>query len=226
MALKVEVRDPKSLSANEIDELFALFCSAFQADKSGFEQDLAEKHKVLIVRSEEALLAFTSLRLFRPEPAVRVYFSGDTFASPQARLGHRLPSLWARYVFGQLAPEEGVKDYWLLFCSGYRTYRILPTCFERYVPGPTDESELEQLRDRWAKRIFGERYSSGIVRPRWATPLIQPEPPERLKDDSNVQLFLRQNPGYQAGDELVCLIPLEESNLSSAGRRLVGVGVS
>ena len=221
--MKVEVRDPKALSASEVAELFTLFRSAFEADRSGFEQDLAEKHKVLIVRSDDALLAFTSLRLFRPDPDVRVYFSGDTFASPQARLGHRLPSLWARYVFGQMSREEGVSDYWLLFCSGYRTYRILPTCFQRFVPCQEGQIELGLLRDRWAKEIFGERYSGGVVKPRWATPLHQPEPPARLRSDPHVQLFLQQNPGYRAGDELVCLIPLEVSNLSSAGRRLVGV---
>jgi hypothetical protein len=221
--MRVEVRDPKSLTSSEVGELFTLFLSAFQAERAGFEQDLAEKHKVLIVRSEDALLAFTSLRLFRPEPNVRVYFSGDTFVSPQARLGHRLPSLWARYVFGQMSREEGVSDYWLLFCSGYRTFRILPTCFQRYVPCKDDKTNLGQLRDRWAKRIFGERYLNGVVKPRWATPLHQPEPPVRLRSDPHVQMFLQHNPGYRSGDELVCLIPLEVSNLSSAGRRLVGV---
>ena len=176
-----------------------------------------------MVRSQESLVAFTSLRLFRPESGVRVYFSGDTYVSPRARLGHRLPSVWARYVFGQMTPEAKTRDYWLLFCSGYRTYRILPTCFERYVPGKERDLELRQLRDRWASLIFGERYSDGVVKPKWATPLLQPEPPARLRDDPHVQLFLQQNPGYRAGDELVCLIPLEETNLSSAGRRLVGV---
>ncbi len=226
--MKVEVRDPRSLSGEELSELYALFRTAFQAEREGFEHDLLEKHKVLTVRSEGSLDAFTSLRLYRPEPGVRVFFSGDTFVSPQARVGHRLPSLWAQYVFAEIAAESDGRDYWLLFCSGYRTYRILPTFFIDYVPTTHSNPELRRLRDRWASELFGGRFSGEVVKPRWATPLHRPEPPERLQNDPAVRFFLERNPGYRGGDELVCLVPLAQRNLTPAGRRLAtrGVGLS
>lgn len=217
--MKVEVLDPKDLKVSQVEELFALFHTAFQASREGFENDLKEKEKVLLLSDEMGLQAFSTLRSFYPRSDVRVIFSGDTFASPQARSGHRLPALWADYVFRQMPREAGVKDFWLLLCSGYRTFRILPTFFQSFVPGGQDETLL-LWRDQWATELFGSRYYSGIVKPRWATPLHQPEPPERLLQDPHVQLFFRANPGYQEGDELVCLIPLCQSNLTPTGRRL------
>jgi hypothetical protein len=38
--------------------------------------------------------------------------------------------------------------------------------------------------------------------------------------DPHVRHFLALNPGYTAGDELVCLAPLDDSNLTPAGRRI------
>jgi hypothetical protein len=82
------------------------------------------------------------------------------------------------------------------------------------------------LRDRWASELFGDRFSDGVVRPRWATPLHSPEPPQRLRSDPAVMLFFQSNPGYRRGDELVCLVPLREKNLTPAGRRLARRGVA
>lgn len=222
--MKFEVRHPESLSKHEIDELYELFLTAFQADRTGFEQDLSEKHRVLIVRDDKRLQAFTSLRVFRPQAGVRVFFSGDTFAAPEARVGHRLPSVWARYVFTELGSETS-EDYWLLLCSGFRTYRILPTFFRSFCPSREGHPEFRELRDKWASEIFGSRFSQGVVKPRWATPLLHPEPPQRLLSDTDVRLFLDRNPGYREGDELVCLAPLAESNLTPAGLRLARRGV-
>lgn len=219
--MNVRVRDVSALSGSDRDELFQLFVGAFKADRSGFEHDLKGKDKVLTIHDKGGLLAFTSLRIEHPEPGVRLLFSGDTFACPDARIGHRLPALWARYVYSELEPDPERQDYWLLLCSGYRTYRILPTCFQRYAPGPSEDETLSEKRDRWAAEHFGERYKDGVVTPEWATPLHQAQPPVRLQSDPHVLLFGRLNPGYERGEELVCLVPLERSNLSEAGRRLV-----
>jgi len=217
----VSIVSPSRLAKSEIAELYAFFSTAFSADRAGFERDLMEKEQVLRIHGSLGQLeAFSSLAIFHPKPDVRVVFSGDTYASPAARSGHRLPTLWARYVFREMPRMAGVSDYWLLLCSGYRTYRILPTFFSSFVPGPEGSSELELLRERWGRLLFGERYAEGVVKPRWATPLLDPEPPERLCHDPHVRFFLEKNPGYREGDELACLLSLAEENLRPAGRRL------
>jgi hypothetical protein len=216
----VSITSPDSLTVTEVQELFSLFSSAFEADRQGFEHDLLEKERVLRVRDDSGLEAFSTLKVYRPTADVRVVFSGNTYVSPRARAGHRLPALWAQYVFREMPKESGVDDYWLLLCSGYRTYRILPTFFQAFYPGPQGAQELDSCRDQWGRMIFGERYEHGIVKPRWATPLLDPDPPDRLLTDPHVQFFLQANPGFREGHELVCLLSLTEENLRPAGRRL------
>jgi hypothetical protein len=218
--VKVTVARPEALSEADLDELFSLFRSAFQADRSGFESDLREKEQILRVHGEGGLQAFSTLKTLRPSKGVRLFFSGDTYAGPEVRMGHKLPSLWARFVYREVPKEEGVEDYWLLLCSGYRTYRILPTFFLRWAPGLEPDEELLRLRDRWAGHMFKERFRDGVVQPQWPTPLHQPEPPARLRNDPHVNFFLQSNPGYREGCELVCLVPLSAHNLRPAGRRL------
>lgn len=220
MALVADVCPITTVSRTEVDELFALFQTAFHASRQGFQDDLAEKDFLLRVRGSGGLLAFSTLKLYYPEPGVRLLFSGDTYSTETARASHQLPARWARFVYGELPHQPGMEDYWLLLCSGYRTYRILPTFFSTYVPSADSHPRLREKLDRWAGQLFCQRYQNGVVKPRWPTPLHDPEPPLRLSADPHVRLFGEANPGHREGDELACLIPLERGNLRPGGRRL------
>ncbi len=225
MSLRHRVNAVSALRDTDISALNTLFCQAFEADSRGFRSDLKDKDYVLRLWDGAEVVAFSTLKLMVPEPGVRLLFSGDTYADPAARWGHSLPLVWAEFVFRQLPAEPGCRDYWLLFCSGFRTYRILPTFFKRYVPGPgTGTDALSRRRDRWAQQLFGESYAQGTVVPRFATPLKDPEPPKRLENDPHVRFFFEQNPHSSQGHELVCLTALTEENLKPAGLRLARGG--
>lgn len=211
----------EELKSQDVDEIYSLFRTAFSAVREGFESDLREKQYVLRVHDGAGLSAFSTLRIFRPEHGVRLFFSGDTFASPRCRQGRSLPTLWARFVYQEIQPEPDTEDYWLLLCSGYRTYRILPTFFREYAPSPEGCPHLEERLQRWSQTLFPGRYRDGVVMPRYPTPLLSPEPPSRLVEDEAVRFFQARNPGHRRGDELVCLAPLELSNLGPVGRRLL-----
>ncbi len=45
---------------------------------------------------------------------------------------------------------------------------------------------------------------------------------EQRLGDPHVEFFVRANPGHADGDELVCLTELTPTNLTPAGRRMVG----
>lgn len=216
----MEIDAAASLSESELDEMYSLFGQAFAAERAGFERDLREKDFVLRVRTGGVLEGFSTLVTLSPEPNVKLLFSGDTYSSERARVGAGLPGLWARYVFREMPRERGSEYYWLLLCSGFRTYRLLPTFFLRFCPGPALVPALNERLNDWAATLYGDRFSQGVVRPLWATPLREPEPPSRLAQDPHVKFFLAANPGYRAGDELACLASLATDNLTKAGRRL------
>jgi hypothetical protein len=44
------------------------------------------------------------------------------------------------------------------------------------------------------------------------------------RSDPHVAFFLDRNPGWAGGDELVCLTEIEAGNLTTAGRRMWGLG--
>lgn len=200
--------------------MFSLFGEAFVAQRDGFERDLRQKDLVLRVRNAGGLEAFSTLVTHSPEPGVKLLFSGDTYSSERARLGAGLPGLWARYVYRDMPREHGFEYYWLLLCSGFRTYRLLPTFFKKFCPGPNGSGTLKEKLVVWTRALYGERFQEGVVRPLWPTPLLQPEPPERMAEDIYVKFFLSTNPGYRNGDELACLVSLSTDNLTKAGRRL------
>ena len=220
LKIRAEVCPVATVSSLEVDELFSLFRSAFEASRPGFQSDLQEKDFLLRVRRDDNLQAFSTLKIYYPEPGIRLLFSGDTFSAESARNGHQLLACWAHFVYTELPRQPGLEDYWMLLCSGYRTYRILPTFFQTYVPSGDSHPRLKERLDRWAAQLFCERYRDGVVSPRFPTPLHTPEPPARLSEDPHVRLFQKINPGHHQGDELACLIPLERANLRPGGRRL------
>jgi hypothetical protein len=117
--------------------------------------------------------------------------------------------------------------YWLLLSAGYRTYRFLPVFWKNFRPSPGHETPdpLFDLMGILARERFGTQFdaSSGVVRfdrPQWLKPRLAVVP-EGRKRDKHIAFFLKRNPGWREGDELVCLTELHDGNLTAAGRRIV-----
>ena len=84
----------------------------------------------------------------------------------------------------------------------------------------------QTLLDVLSHERFGARYERGSGVVRFAAPQVLRDRllvvPEGRSADPHVRFFLERNPGHSAGDELVSVASLEESNLTLAGRRMVG----
>ena len=225
------------VARTELDEadavdMYRLMARHFAGvDEPDFRTDLAEKDWILLLEDErQGLLGFSTLRVDHDRFAGReltVVYSGDTIVEPGAWGTVALPRTWIRSV-RWLHERLGTGPLvWLLLTSGYRTYRFLPIFCRRFHAGPTvpEGGELARMADHLARRRFGERYDpgTGIVRlphpQRLRKPLLD-IPAGRL-EDPHVRRFLRLNPGYADGDELVCLAPLGDDNLSRAGLRML-----
>ena len=204
-------------------------------DPAGFETDLDEKDRAVVLRRSGSIVGFstlTELHLNVCSTDITAFFSGDTIVATSVRGDAELARTWGRAVFEdaarirRAAPDRRV--YWLLISAGYKTYRFLPLFFQRYVPadGRAPDAFEEAVRHALARARYGERYdaSSGIVRLERPTPLRAgvADVDARL-GDPHVATFVRLNPGHTAGDELVCLAALDHANLTRAGRRVLGL---
>ena len=212
-------------------EMFGLLAGHFEGvSRPQFESDLAEKNWVVLLRREERLVGFSTLRIYRTVHAgepLTVVSSGDTIVAPEAWGTPALARAWIAAVNRLRADYPPSRCYWLLLTSGFRTYRFLPVFWREFHPhfAVATPPAVRRLVDQLAHEQFAGQYdaASGLVRfarPQRLRGLLAGLPPGRTADP-HVAFFLARNPGHAAGDELVCLTELSAANLTPAGRRMV-----
>jgi hypothetical protein len=215
-----------ALSARERSACRQLLAQHFHGvDDAGFDADRAAKTHVLRLWRRRTLVGFSTLAardMATDRGPLRVVLNGDTIVDPAAWGSPILAVAWLdavrRTTAGSLHPA-----YWLLICSGARTYRLLTLFWQRYVPHLAgDDPDLLALRDHLARRCYNEQYHDGSVR------LDRPQVlrdhlrdlPAHYRSDPHSRFFAAINPAHESGDECVCLCPLTAENLSRAGRRI------
>lgn len=192
-----------------------------------FNQDLADKNWVILIKNKERLKGFSTLRLY--DAAVNgvplsVVYSGDTIVDPSAWSSATLPRAWIQAINQLRSPKKRL--FWLLISSGFRTYRLLPTFWQTFYPRydrPTPKT-TKHLMNTLAKQQFGTAYDqkTGIVRfehPQQLSPILGTVPPER-RSEPHIHFFEQANPDHSKGDELVCITEICAENLTAVGRRM------
>jgi len=195
-----------------------------------FATDLDEKDWVLRIFAGARLVGFTTLQAYAASHEglrVRVLYSGDTIMAPDAWGSPVLAKGWISLVHRVQAEHPEHPWYWLLLSSGFRTYRFLPVFWREFWPrhDAATPPEMAALLGALAVERFGADFeaTAGVVRfarpqrLRGALVVV----PEGREDDPHIRFFLARNPGHAAGDELVCLAPIHDGNLTAAGVRIV-----
>ena len=200
------------------------------ASKDIFMRDLSSKTHAVILRNQAGQLGgFSTLQLINSlhtsQRPARFIYSGDTIIDKAYWGRNDFAQVWLRLV-GQIKsqfPDSPL--YWLLIVKGHRTYRYLSLFAQTYYPNPDMPipADMQALLDEVATQKFGDYYhpDKGLV--------LFPEPRSYLREEiaaipskdkarSEVRFFLEANPGYAAGDELVCICELSAPNLTRLSR--------
>jgi hypothetical protein len=193
-----------------------------------FQTDLRRKNWVLLLKEDGTLKGFSTFLLRQTTFAgesFSVIYSGDTIVDPSAWSSATLPRAWIAAI-NHLHQASQQRLYWLLICSGFRTYRFLPTFWKTFYPRyelPTPPA-ADSLMHHLAAEYYGADYQprTGLVR--FAQPQTLRESlieiPEGRLTNLHVQFFKQKNPDYAQGDELVCLTEICPENLTRAGQRM------
>jgi hypothetical protein len=235
--LLAHVERRASLEARTVSQMYDLYATYYDATSPAlFERDLHDKDWVVVLRDESGMLAgFSSLAIVDATiggRCLRAIYSGDTIIERAHWGTQALAFTWLRFA-GSIkaqAPERPL--YWFLIVKGHRTYRYLSAFSVHFYPHwqmPTP-AWAHAIMQQLARQRFEEAYDSergivsfdrsrGHLRPVWAA--VEPE--EAARPD--VAFFLRSNPGYTRGDELVCLTELSCSNLRPLARRVFEQGL-
>lgn len=222
----------ESLNATQRDGMFALLATHFAGvTREQFECDLAQKNWVVEIRRGERLVGFSTLLVRAVEHegrAVTAVFSGDTIVAPEAWGSTALARAWIAAVNKIRASSPACPCYWLLLTSGFRTYRFLPVFWREFYPRHDARTpvDAQRLLSELARTQYGPCYNQAAGLVRFAQPQTLRDRlgvvPVGREADPHVAFFLSRNPGHSNGDELVCLTEIADTNLTPAGRRMLG----
>jgi hypothetical protein len=220
-----------------VGAMYDLYAKYYEATSpSLFEADLHSKDFVITLREPSGALAgFSTLAILEAEiggTALRAVYSGDTVIDHAHWGTQALAFTWIRFAGSIKARSPERPLYWFLIVKGHRTYRYLSAFSIDFYPhwhSPTPMLARE-IMDGLARRRFGRAYdaargvvsfpqSRGHLKAEWTVV----EPAEASRRD--VSFFLRSNPGYARGDELVCLTELAPQNLRPLARRVFEQGL-
>lgn len=226
------------LGKPERRRLFEIFDRHYEgASPEKFEADLAEKDFVILLREPGgALQGFSTQKILRVEGAgapARAVFSGDTVIAREYWGEQELVRGWCRFVGRVRAEEPAAPLFWFLITKGYRTYLYLPLFFKDYHPHHERpiSSAARGLRDALAEAKYGARYAAaaGLLRADRCADRLRPElaeTPAGRVEDERVAFYLRANPRYGAGEELVSVAEISSENLKGLARRCFEQGLA
>jgi hypothetical protein len=222
IVLTPTARAAATLTAAERDAMHSLMTEHYEAvPRERFEADLAGKDEVLMLHDEAGRLrGFTTLA-WNPAgllPEGDILFSGDTIIDRSCWGTQELVRAFCRRA-GEWRATGGRPLFWFLLSKGHRTYLYLPLFARRFHPHPDrDEPEWKNLAAKVAQALFGSSWKpdEGVIR----FPASHGHLRQDLAEDSRerqanpwVKFFLDRNPGYDRGEEMVCLTEMTEENL-------------
>ena len=229
--LSAEVKTLGEVCESSRSAMYKVYSEHYDATgRIQFNKDLDSKTHIVLMRDQSGVVqGFSSLaRYWRNYLGrkIQVVYSGDTVIHREYWGEQVLPERWIKLTgqFKREAPDAPL--YWFLIVKGHRTYRYLSIFSKEYYPSYKQPTPIEtqKLIDELAIERFTEFYKP-------ATGLIQfPQSRGHLKASirgvpdnalrrAEVQYFMKRNPGYVNGDELVCLTELSVENLSRRAQK-------
>jgi len=224
-----------NLIEQERQDMANLYLAYFDgSSEAQIFSDLKDKTEVLMLEFDGRLVGFTTLQVFEYSwlgKSIRVIYSGDTIVD-KAHWGQQaLAFAWINRM-GELKREYlELPMYWFVIVKGHRTYKYLPTFGKSFYPHwSIDRSDLKPLADALAKEKFGANYNpkTGIVEFPESKGHLKMEialPTDEEKNKESVQFFLKKNPKYLIGHELVCLCEIEVENMKPLTKRIFSKGI-
>jgi len=223
------------LSDREIQAITRLYLAYYDgSNQAQVHHDLSSKTEVILVFYECELIAFSSYQIYLYQwnnQPIRVIYSGDTIVE-KAHWGQQaLAFAWIERTGEIKAEYPDLPLYWFLIVKGHRTYKYLPVFGKSFFPHWEDKRvDLKPLADALAQDKFADCYDpeKGIIEFKVSKGHLKTSyafPSENEKNKASVQFFLKKNPGYLNGNELVCLCEMNQENMKPLTKRIFSRGL-
>lgn len=219
-------------SEHEKKTFYRLLCQGFLGVSwNDFMRDFQEKDAVMILRKEHSageIVGWSTLMvlpLVLSGEEVKGIFSGDTMVLPEHRSSTGFGVELVRYFMHVQKQFPHHRVYYILISKGWRTYKIMPFFFKEFSPRydkPTSACD-KAVMDAFGKKKYPCHYhpATGVIT--FSPQKLRPESIDAIpvKVDAHTQFFLRSNPGYLDGNELVCVARVSPDNFTNGLKRLI-----
>ncbi len=215
------------VSYNDINEMYALHTRYFEhVVFSTFLSDMSEKDWVITLCDEQGVIVgFSTIQIIKMLVNNTEYaflFSGDTVIAKEYWQRSTLAGSFSHFMVRMIDEMDGIDCFWFLISKGYRTYRFLPIFFNQFYPVYSKPTPLsyQRLIDHIGVQKYNGRYNaeSGILEFAGQKDFLRPEfcaVEKRKLEDPHVRFFLRKNPHYYLGNELVCITDISYDNFNN-----------
>tara|TARA_Y100000310_G_scaffold343242_1_gene449949 strand:- start:1771 stop:2487 length:717 start_codon:yes stop_codon:yes gene_type:complete len=232
--LSGQATEVRNLTKLQVSQMYSLMDQYYsRVRKKSFLADLNEKdHALLMLDSFGMVRGFSTQQIISSrvgDITTKCLFSGDTIID-RAYWGEQvLSSLWGKYAYNLYESlNEGEEAYWFLMSKGYRTYRFLPTFFNKFFPTYREETPEKEkaVLDHFASIKYPNNYvhGRGIVSFNGEKDSLREcicDVPEKVLTKPDVRYFLEANPGWIQGDELCCIAEISDKNFNRMAKRLI-----
>ncbi|MCW8932344.1 MAG: hypothetical protein OQL19_19180 [Gammaproteobacteria bacterium] len=225
----------EKINLKERDEIVELYLSYYDGSNAGqVISDLNNKTDIILMIYKNKVVGFTTLELYERQwqkCPVRIVYSGDTIVAKE-HWGQQSLTFACITRMGQYKQKKpDLPLYWFLIVKGHRTYKYLPVFVKIFYPyWGSQVDSLKKMAEFLARDKFGEVYnaqtgvlefpeSKGHLKEQYAYPN------DNEKNKLSVNYFLKRNPGYLKGYELVCLCELSRENMKPLTRRVFEKGL-
>ncbi len=219
-------------SEREKETFYQLLCQGFiGVSWDDFMRDFREKDAVMILRKEHSegeIVGWSTLMVLTlslPGKEVKGVFSGDTAVLPEYRNSTGLGVELSRYFMQAYRQFPLHHVYYILISKGWRTYKIMPFFFKEFSPRydkPTSADD-KAVMDAFGQKKYPHHYrpTTGVVT--FSPQRVRPGSVDAMpaKMDAHTQFFLRSNPGYLEGHELVCVARIAPDNFTNGLLRVL-----
>lgn len=201
-----------------------------------FTEDLAKKDWVLLLPDSSGVIQGFSTLALNPrgleESGYDILYSGDTVIHPEHWGGQSLVRGFLNTA-GAILTSRRKPLFWYLLSKGHRTYMYLPLFFKRFFPAVDQSRHLAmggELAAFCSERLFPSNWQPdrGVIHfpeRHGQVNAALAEDTRRRAGHPQVDFFLRHNPRFDEGDELVCLAELSPKNLRFRARAMMEAGM-
>jgi len=226
MALNGEIVSIDRLTKPDKKRMYSLMDAHFDGmEWHRFKKDLSEKDTALLMRNPdnnqiEGFSTAMIIDVVLDGTEIRTVFSGDTIINQKYWGEKTLGILWLQYVFDVRKKSEGKRVFWFLISMGYKTYRLMRLFFKNYWPrynASTPDFE-KKLINHLGQLKFSANFdpTRGVISFQGTREKLRcgvAEVDSSKLSDKDIAFFVNRNPGWNKGDELVCVAEISKENL-------------